>query len=80
MILFFEYGIGETNLMPTRNRLISKNLQKKRAFEIYFISEVAETVAKRRFRKSCPFAANAAFRRSDPRLHGGVRLPGHQMV
>jgi hypothetical protein len=48
MILFFKYGIGQTNLMPTRNRLISKNLQKKRAFEIYFISEVAETVAKRR--------------------------------
>jgi hypothetical protein len=34
--------------MPTRNKLISKKLQKKRAFEVYFISEVAETVAKRR--------------------------------
>jgi hypothetical protein len=34
--------------MPTRNKLISKNLQKKRAFGIYFISEVAETIAKRR--------------------------------
>jgi hypothetical protein len=34
--------------MPTRNKLISKNLQKKRAFEVYFISEISETVAKRR--------------------------------
>jgi hypothetical protein len=48
MILFFYYGIGKTNLMPTRNKLISKNLQKKRAFEVYFISEISETVAKRR--------------------------------
>jgi hypothetical protein len=46
MILFFKYGIGETNLMPTRNKLISKKLQKKRAFEVDCISEVAETLAK----------------------------------
>jgi len=46
MILFFECGIDKTNLMPTRNNLISKNLQKKRTFEIYFISEIAETLAK----------------------------------
>jgi len=46
MIVFFKYGIGKTNLMPTRNKLISKNLQKKRAFEVYFISKVAEADAK----------------------------------
>jgi len=46
MILFLKYGIGKTNLMPTRNKLISKNLQKKRAFEVYFISEVSEPLAK----------------------------------
>jgi len=46
MILFFKYGIGQTNLMPTRNKLISKNLQKKRAFEVYCISEIAESLAK----------------------------------
>src|SRR5271156_4544778 len=38
--------IGQTNLMPTRNKLISKNLQKVSAFEVYFISEIAETLAK----------------------------------
>jgi len=46
MIFFFKYGIGKTNLMPTRNKLISKNLQKKRAFEVYFISEIADMLAK----------------------------------
>jgi len=46
MILFLKCGIDQTNLMPTVNKLISKNLQNKRAFEVYFISEIAETLAK----------------------------------
>jgi len=46
IILFFKYGIGQTILMPIRNKLISKNLQKRRAFEVYFISEIADMLAK----------------------------------